>query len=162
MHLAVFVGPPRAAGDDSPRPSGALGLKLMRGGYRLVHVALGDDIEPSLKGALSGAGARDSLLVYVAGTMQLDEAQLRMRINGETGPSLLLVTLGELVRARASKDTLLVLDVAHDEPDADAMRASEYVQAAIDAFEAKRNGFEMLVAAGASVGSGEGVSWPFT
>ena len=172
MHLAVFVGPPRAAKDDVLPPSGALGLKLARAGYRLVHVALGDELEPSLRSAIAGAGEGDSLLVYVAGTMELDDAKLAMRLvprsgsvppsskQGGTRSSVPLGAVGDAVRGRAAKDTLLVLDVAHDEPEADAMRASEYVQAAIDTFDARKNGLEMLVAAGA-VGQ-NGAAWPFT
>jgi tetratricopeptide (TPR) repeat protein len=162
MRLAVFVGPNNHASSDAAGALGALGDKLARGGYRLAHVPLGADLEPSLATALADAGPDDSLLVYVAGTMELDEATLRIRVPGELTP-FPLGTLGSLVRKRSPKDALFVLDVAHEEPSADGMRAAEYVQAAILAVEARRHGFEVLIAAaGGGPASGPYGSWVFT
>jgi tetratricopeptide (TPR) repeat protein len=147
MRLAVFVGPPSHAVFDASAPVGALGDKLLRGGYRLTHVSLGDDLEPALTAALAPAGADDSLFVYVSGTMELEASKLTLRVSGDGRTPFPLGALGALVKDRAPKDALFVLDVAHDEPAADGMRAAEYVEAAIDAVEVRQNGFGMIVAA---------------
>jgi tetratricopeptide (TPR) repeat protein len=163
MRFAVFVGPSSHAAFDPAAPVGALGDKLLRGGYKLTHVALEGDLEPALIAAMAAAGTGDSVLVYVAGTMALEESKLTLRVPGDGRAPFVLGALGSLVKDRSPKDALFVIDAAHDEPTADGMRAAEYVEAAIDAVAAKKHGFSMLVAAaGGGPASGPHGEWAFT
>jgi tetratricopeptide (TPR) repeat protein len=163
MRLAVLVGPQSHASSEGRSSSSALGDLLRNGGYEVAHVPLGGELEPALTSALAPAGPGDSVLVYLAGITDLADAKLAFRMAGGDAPPFELASLGTLVAGRGATESLFVLDVALDEPDVDALRAAEYVEAAIDGLEAKQRGFGMLVAAaGGGPASGPYGEWVFT
>jgi tetratricopeptide (TPR) repeat protein len=155
MRLAVVVAPPPASHDADPID--VLRARLARGGFCVVYVPSTLDVPGKLTTALEAAAEGDSLLVYVVGRIRLEGPRIVLLLPPRDAYPL--DTLGEVARGRRTKDALFVLDLVHDDPEDDALRAAEYVQTAVDAIGARQHGYGVLVGVGGSAGR-EG--WPFT
>src|SRR5512140_174002 len=145
MRVALVVAPAPAvrAGDSQP-PTSARGFRdaLGRKRFRVVDVAMGENVVPDFARAASQTSPGDEVLVYLAVSTRLREGVAEIDTGEWWTP---LRAIGDALFAREPASALFFVDARHDGAEDDAMAAAEHVDGIVRALEARARGFGVLV-----------------
>jgi len=161
MRVAIVVAPSAARPGESQPPTSARGFRdaLGRNRFRVIDVAVGENVVPDFARAASQTSPGDEVLVYLAVSTRLRDDVTELDTCEWWTP---LRAIGDALFAREPASALFFVEARHDGSADDAMVAAEHVDGIVRALEARARGFGVLVGVRAASAAAAPSVWPFT
>jgi tetratricopeptide (TPR) repeat protein len=140
MRFAFILEPPPAgSGVDK---LAVLRLAVARAGFNVVRLRFGGTMRKDLARAIDAADDEDSVLLYVAGDVNLVRDSVVLALE----PPLPLADIATLVCGRPLAHLLIVVDGRANGDQGDALFALEHIEAITKAVDARERKVELLAA----------------